>query len=101
NLAAIASDPDGTVSKVEFYDGTIKIGEALAAPYTLAWQPLGGGLHALTARAIDGFGASGNSAAVTISVSRLSTQAYVVPAATVGGQNYTDGLGMDFDVLAP
>jgi hypothetical protein len=101
NLAAIASDPEGTVSKVEFYDGTIKIGEDFDAPYTLVWQPLGGGKHALTARAIDGFGAAGNSAAVTVSVSRLSTQAYVVPAATVGGQNYSDGLGMDFDVLAP
>ena len=101
NLAAIASDPDGTVAKVEFYDGATKIGEDTTAPYTLAWQPGAGGFHTLTARAVDAYGAIGNSPGVIVSVTRLSTLAYSVPAATVGGQNYPDGLGMDFDVIAP
>src|SRR5690606_37179105 len=34
NIAANATDTDGTISKVEFYNGNDKIGEALRAPYS-------------------------------------------------------------------
>ena len=34
NLAATASDADGTVTKVEFFNGTAKLGEDTTAPYS-------------------------------------------------------------------
>ncbi|HJW67505.1 MAG TPA: galactose oxidase-like domain-containing protein, partial [Gaiellaceae bacterium] len=37
NLAATASDADGTVTKVEFFDGTTKLGEDTTAPYSFTW----------------------------------------------------------------
>jgi len=53
---ATAADSDGTVAKVEFYDGATLIGRALAAPYgaTLASAPAGS--HTLTAVATDNWG---------------------------------------------
>ena len=52
-LAANASDPDGSVAKVEFFNGATKLGDYSAAPYTLAWTGVPAGGHALTARATD------------------------------------------------
>ncbi len=43
NLNASASDSDGTVSKVEFFQGSIKIGEVTTAPYNLVWTSVAGG----------------------------------------------------------
>src|SRR4051794_6340498 len=38
DIAATASDADGTVTKVEFFSGGTKVGEDTTAPYTLAWS---------------------------------------------------------------
>ncbi len=38
-LTATASDPDGTLSKVGFYDGTTLLGEDTATPYVWNWTP--------------------------------------------------------------
>lgn len=68
NLTANASDSDGSISKVEFYQGTTKLGEDLAAPYVFDWSGFGVGSYSLTARAIDNDGnvSSSATAAVTI-----------------------------------
>ena len=69
-LTATAADVDGTVAKVEFFDGGTKIGEDLASPFTLSWTPLTVGSHPLTAVATDNDGqASTASAVVTVTVS--------------------------------
>ena len=67
-ITADASDIDGSVVKVEFFQGTTKLGEATAAPYSYTWAnaPLGG--HGLTAVATDDAGDSTTSAAVVVSV---------------------------------
>ncbi len=57
-LNATASITGGTITKVEFYDGTVKIGEVVNAPYSLPWTPPTEGAHVLTAKAIDGNGVS-------------------------------------------
>ena len=48
-INANASDSDGTVSKVEFFNGATKLGESLAAPYSLAWNNVSAGNYSLTA----------------------------------------------------
>jgi len=56
-LTATASDPDGSVSRVEFFwQGTNKVGEATSAPYIITWLNTPSGSNALTAVATDNFG---------------------------------------------
>jgi hypothetical protein len=69
-LTATASDEVG-VARVEFWlDGTIRLGEAAAAPYQLDADlgPVARGAHQLTARALDAAGNTGTSAAVEVTV---------------------------------
>lgn len=53
NIAANASDKDGSISKVEFYAGTVKLGEDLTSPYSFEWKAASAGTYALTAKATD------------------------------------------------
>jgi hypothetical protein len=68
NLAATASDSDGSVTKVEFFNGATKLGEDTTAPYSLTLSGVGVGSYTLTARATDNLGASTTSAPSTITV---------------------------------
>lgn len=67
-LSANASDSDGTISRVEFYDGTTKIGEDATSPYTYNFTAASAGTHSFSARAIDSQGASTQSTAVSFTV---------------------------------
>jgi hypothetical protein len=71
-MTATASDPDGYISRVEFWQGANKLGEMYAAPYTwtLYGVPAGvySGAYALTARAVDNSGAATTSNAVAVTV---------------------------------
>ena len=69
NLAATASDADGTVAKVEFFNGATKLGEDTTAPYSFTWSGVAAGTYTLTARATDDLGGTTTSAASTITVS--------------------------------
>src|SRR5262249_36076568 len=68
NLAATASDTDGTVTKVEFFNVSAKLGEDTTAPYTFTWSGVPAGSYTLTARATDDLGAITTSAASRITV---------------------------------
>ena len=68
-LAASATDSDGTVARVEFYQGATKLGEDTAAPYSLAVSGLAAGSYSFTARATDNLGATTVSAALSVTVS--------------------------------
>ncbi|HET8873201.1 MAG TPA: Ig-like domain-containing protein, partial [Gaiellaceae bacterium] len=68
NMAATASDADGAVTKVEFFNGAAKLGEDTSAPYGFTWSGVGDGTYTLTARATDNLGAIATSAASTITV---------------------------------
>ena len=67
-LSASASDPDGTVSSVDFYSGTTLIGSDSTSPYSVTWNNVPAGSYSLTAVAKDNAGASATSAAVAITV---------------------------------
>lgn len=66
-VTAEASDPDGSVARVEFFSNGRLLGSVVQAPYSLMvdWA-LGG--HAITAKATDNQGASTTSSVVTMSV---------------------------------
>ncbi len=67
-LAANAADSDGSVTKVEFYNGGTKLGEDAAAPYEFAWNNVAAGTYNLTAKATDNQGATTTSAVVPVTV---------------------------------
>lgn len=66
SLAANASDPDGTVTQVQFYQGTNSLGIVANAPYNLTWSNVTSGTYALTARATDNNGLVSTSSVVTL-----------------------------------
>lgn len=67
-LTVAATDPDGSIARVEFFDGDDKLGDDSAAPYSITWTPAGAGSHRLIARAIDNLGAAGDAAPVSITI---------------------------------
>jgi hypothetical protein len=69
-ITATASDADGTVTSVEFRDGTTLLGRDTSAPYSLSWRNVAAGNHVLTARATDNAGATTTSAPVGITVAK-------------------------------
>ncbi len=72
-LGANASDTDGTVASVAFYDGNALIGTDSSAPYTATWTPASGGTHSITAVATDNDGASTRSSVVSVTVGEASS----------------------------
>ena len=66
NITATASDANGSVAKVEFFDGTTKLGEDTSSPYSFAWPNAAAGTHTLTIRVTDNENATTTSTAVTI-----------------------------------
>jgi len=68
-VSAIASDLDGTVTNVQFFAGTNKIGESAASPWTIRSSNLVSGTYVLTAVATDDSGAATLSAPVSIALS--------------------------------
>jgi len=70
-ITAQASDPDGTISKLELFDGAIKLAENTnASQLTFGWSGATAGIHKLTARATDNGGLAKTSAAITVFVFR-------------------------------
>jgi len=84
-LAATASDADGTVTKVEFFNGATKLGEDTTAPYSYTWSAVTAGSYTITARATDNLGASTTSAPSNITLSAGNSP----PTATITSP--TDG----------
>ncbi|UOQ96679.1 Ig-like domain-containing protein [Hymenobacter sp. 5317J-9] len=79
-LTATATDADGTVNKVEFFNGATKLGEDLTAPYSLNYTPSAAGTLSFTARATDNAGASATSTAKSVTVSAPTNPLATGPA---------------------
>ena len=74
NISANAIDTHGSISKVEFFAGTDKIGEDFTSPYSITWNPAGTGAYSLTARAIDNLGAAIISSKINVTVNKPVNQ---------------------------
>jgi len=85
SLSAIASDGDGTVNRVEFYQNGELLGQDAVAPYDFSISGLGAGSYTYLAKAYDDQGAAATSSPVTISVSGPgSAQVVGVDVGSVG-----------------
>src|SRR5262249_22259526 len=90
-LTATATDADGQIVRVEFYQGATLLGSDTTAPYTWALANVPAGAYSYTARAIDDRGASTTSAAVVTNV-----EAHRAPAADAYVRDGSGNAGKNF-----
>jgi regulation of enolase protein 1 (concanavalin A-like superfamily) len=67
-IAASATDIDGVVARVDFYQGDQLVGSATTEPFRITWYDVTAGTYSLTAVATDDGGATSWSAPVTLTV---------------------------------
>jgi chitinase len=101
-INASASDSDGSISKVDFYNGTTLLGTDTSTPYSFTWNGVGAGSYSLTAKATDNQSAVSTSSAVSITVgssnnpptasitSPTNGASFTAPASIVINANATD-----------
>ncbi len=92
-IHADASDSDGTVTRVEFYNDTTKIGEDTDEPFFFVWEDVPDGTYTLTARVTDNTAQTVPSLPVTITVLEE------VPELSYG-EDFNDGLAQNWTALA-
>jgi len=77
-ISANAGDSDGTVSKVEFFEGANKLGEDTSgSPFSFTWNDVAPGSYTLSAKATDNDGATTTSDPVHITVSEAQVEEYI------------------------
>jgi hypothetical protein len=67
-INATAADSDGTVTKVDFYQGATLLGTDTTSPYSYTWGSVAAGSYSLTAKATDNAGGTKTSTAVPVTV---------------------------------
>ena len=82
-IAATAADSDGTIAKVDFYQGATLVGTDTSSPYSYNWQNVPAGSYSITARATDNAGAVTTSSPAGITVSGSNTPTLVVSPPTL------------------
>lgn len=73
NITANASDSDGLISKVDFYNGATLLTNDYTAPFEFSWTNVSAGTYTITARATDNSGAGTTSSAITVVVTNPVT----------------------------
>ena len=102
SITANALDSDGTVSKVEFFQGSTLLGSVTGSPYSFTWNNVSAGNYSLTARATDNSGAATMSSPVSVTVTASVAQVAFVTGTTLNTSRNDFGgwLGMRFTVGA-
>ncbi|WP_308709564.1 Ig-like domain-containing protein [Marinoscillum pacificum] len=96
NIEASASDSDGSVTKVAFYQNGNLLGEDTSAPYTYSWTSVAIGSYAITAIATDNESATTTSSQVYINVSDGGNPNTALPDRVMVGywHNFDNGSGV-------
>jgi RHS repeat-associated protein len=74
SLNATAADADGTIARVEFYNGATLLATVSQPPYSYAWNGVAAGTYTLTAQAVDNLGATTVSSASMVTVAAAPVQ---------------------------
>ena len=83
---------DGSVTSVDFYNGSTFIGRATSAPFSFTWTGVPQGGYSITARATDGLGVTATSAPVAITVTTNGASVTVTspaPGAVIASDSVT------------
>ena len=73
-ISASASDSDGSVMRVDFYQGATLLGSDATSPYSISWSGVPAGSYSLHAVAVDDGGATTTSASRTVIVEAPANQ---------------------------
>lgn len=95
-VAASASDSDGFVTRVDFFDSGSLIGTDTTAPYSTSWVSTASGSHQLTAKAVDDLDNATMSAAVSVNIGTCAGGGGAnIPARVLVGywHNFDNGSG--------
>jgi hypothetical protein len=84
-----ATDKDGSIAKVEYYNGTFKLGESISAPFGFVWENVSSGEYNITAKASDNEGLTNISLPITLSVAGQGGQLNYT-------ENFDDGLAQNW-----
>ena len=110
-IEAVASDTDGTITKVEFFADETRLGEATQAPYRYLWASPAAGTHVLTAKATDNAGNSTVAASALVTINEAG-RAYQIncggsavgpfggDAYYIGGQAFVKDAVVDTSAVA-
>jgi len=82
-IEAAASDPDGSIAKVEYYNGSTLLGERTLSPYSFTWKDVLEGTYTITAVASDNLNAKTVSAAVTVVIEKSAEVINQLPVVTI------------------
>ena len=93
-ITANASDVDGTISKVEFYNGTTLLNSDNAVPYTYSWTNVAMGAYTITAKGYDNANALATSTAITVNVNAANQLPIIVITAPTNNAVYTAPVGV-------
>jgi|GEM_PF-3094669 len=77
-LIANATDVDGTIAQVAFYEGNTLLGTTTSSPYVFDWSNVAIGSYTLTAIATDNLGLATTSAPVQITVIGSAVRIYYI-----------------------
>lgn len=72
-ITVSASDNDGNIANVEFYEGTNYLGSDSTSPYEFEWTDATAGTYSITAIATDNESASTTSASISVTVNGTSS----------------------------
>ena len=75
-IDANAFDTENAITKVEFFNGSAKIGEDLTSPYSFTWNNVAAGNYNISAKATNSLGLTSLPATVSITVSGPPTSSF-------------------------
>ena len=101
-IDANATDSDGTVTRVEFFNGTIKLGERTSAPWSFTWKEVPEGTYHITAAATDNSNARTVSDPVTVEVEKSTAAINQIPTVSISspGNNQIFNLPSSISITA-
>ena len=97
-IRALASDIDGEITSVKFYNGNTLIGEKTSSPYEITLNNLAIGNHTITAEATDNDGASVTSNPINITVN-LRQFCTFTDSSSIDGGGFSTGYTITFETI--
>jgi RHS repeat-associated protein len=77
-LTAMATDSDGTLAKIEFFNGATLLATVTQGPYAFSWTNVAAGTYTVTAKATDNLNVSTYSVPVTVTVVGPAAQVFYI-----------------------
>jgi hypothetical protein len=88
-LSASASDPSGTITRVEFYSGPTLLATDTTTPYSYTWSGVTAGSYSVRTKAVDSWGLSAWSPSISVVVTPPNVPPTVSMTSPAGGSTAT------------